>query len=616
MRPRPSANRHRLRLETLEQRDMPSATVWGVPWPDGQHLTLSLAPDGTTISGEQSSLSQVLANAGTSGELALLQAFQTWADYTNVNFGLVSDGGEAFGVGRAIQDDPRFGDIRVGAVPLASDVIAVTSPFNFFNTYSGDVVLNSSQAIGSTYNLYNVALHEAGHALGLPDNNDLSSVMYEYYNGTNGALDANDIAAIQSLYGARTTTATNTSFATAATYTNPVSGSLNSPGETDDFKFSTPLLIPGTTIHLQAEGLSLLEGTVSVYNSRGQLVASTTATSPTSNDLTLKLNNLSGWSTYYVTVSSPSGGVFDVGSYNLTVTNNLTTAVGDVTGGLFGLLGGVGQTLTTATGLVANTLDLNGQVNYNARSNLSSVTETDFYSVLAPNSSGAATETMVASAWTTSNQSLAPRISVFDSFGNPVAFQALTETSGQTTIQVTNAVPGQRYEIEVKSAAAQTGSYALSVSYLSTAILFPLGTSGTLNASTPTDTSGLEVPQSQFMHFVLSAGATTDPNVVLTMTITDANGNVVGTLTASQNDSASVDLFLAAGDYTISITESSTDGCALPPINFALNGIGLTDPVAVSRPNPNSTSTAASASSSSSNATMSPATPSGSTVSN
>src|SRR5580698_7701370 len=181
-RPRP------LNIERLEDRDLPSATVWGIPWPDGQHLTLSLAPDGTNISGVSSSLSQVLAEAGSGSELALLQAFQTWADYANLNYGLVADGGEAFGIGKAIQDDPRFGDIRIGAIPLDSDTVAVTSPFDYFNTYSGDVVLNSAQPIGSTYSLYTVALHEAGHALGLPDNNDPNSVMYQYYTGTNNTL--------------------------------------------------------------------------------------------------------------------------------------------------------------------------------------------------------------------------------------------------------------------------------------------------------------------------------------------------------------------------------------------------------------------------------------------
>jgi hypothetical protein len=593
MPPRPNT----LKIERLESRDLPS-TVWGVPWPDAQHLTLSLAPDGTDISGESSTLSTVLADAGASGELALLAAFQTWADYADINFGLVADGGEAFGVGKAIQDDPRFGDIRVGAVPLDSDVIAVTSPFNYFNEYSGDVVLNSSQPIGTTYNLYTVALHEAGHALGLPDNDDPNSVMYEYYTGTNNMLDATDVADIQALYGARSANATNNSFATALGYTAPVYGVLNSSTDADFYKFTTPLLFTGTTIHLQAEGLSLLDATVSVYNSQGTLVASTTATNPASNDLTLDLNNLAGLSTYYVKVSSPDGGLFDVGSYNLSITNNLDTLLGDVLGGTLDLLGSVGHTLASATDLVANTTGLNAEVNYNARATLNTGAQADFYAVQAPASSSGS-EVMVASVWTLGNQSLTPQIEVFDSQGDPVAFQVLTETSGANTIQVTDAVPGETYKLKVFSNSGQTGSYSLSVSYLSTAISFPMSASGTLNATTSA-TATLQVDQSQVIHFVLTAGAVpSDPNTLVIMTILDSNGNVVATVQTNEDNAASIDVFLGEGTYTVSITEETSDGSALQPVDFNVSAIGITDPVAVASSNPTSNPSGSSGSSSS-----------------
>lgn len=579
-----------LSVEYLEDRDVPSATVWGTPWPDAQHLTLSLAPDGTNISGVASSLSSVLAEAGPSGELALLEAFQTWADYANINFGLVADGGEAFGIGKAIQDDPRFGDIRIGARPLDSDVIAITSPFDYFNTYSGDVVLNSSQPIGSAYNLYTVALHEAGHALGLPDNNDPTSVMYEYYNGTNGSLSASDIAAIQALYGARTPNTTSNTLTTALNYTTPVYAQLNSPTDADYYRFATPLLFTGTTIHLQAEGLSLLDATVSVYNAQGRLVASTTATDPTNNDLTLQLNNLAGLSKYYVEVSSPNGGVFDVGSYNLTITNNLETTVGDLLSGTLGLLGDVGHTLLTATDLVANSLNLSGEVNYNARSSLNTANQTDVYAVQAPPSSSGEPEAMVATVWTLSNQNLTPRIQVFDSMGDPVAFQVLTETSGASTIQVVNAVAGQTYKLVVDSASRQTGSYSLSVDFLSSPILFPMNASGTLNASNSSTSADLEIDQSQTMHFVLSAGAVpSDPNTLVVMTILDGNGNTVATLETTAGNAASLDVFLGVGTYTVTVSEVTSDGSALQPVDFSLDAIGITDPVAVAKTNPTST---------------------------
>jgi hypothetical protein len=375
------------------------------------------------------------------------------------------------------------------------------------------------------------------------------------------------------------------------------------------------LLFSGTTIHLQTEGLSLLDATVSVFNSQGRLVASTTATNPTSNDLTLDLNNLSWLSKYYVEVSSPNGGVFDVGTYNLTITNNLVSTIDDVLGGVLGLLGDVGHTLADATNLVANTVGLDAEVNYNARASLNSGNQTDVYSVAAPASSTGGTLTMVADVWTLGNQNLTPQIEVFDSQNNPVAFQVLTESSGANIIQVTNAVAGQKYKLEVKSASGQTGSYSLAVSYLSSPVQFPMNATGSLNASAPSASANLEIDQSQVMHFVLSTGVVPgDTNTLLEMTIVDSNGNTVATLQAMAGNSASLDIFLGVGTYTVTVTESTSDGSALQGVDFNLSAIGVTDPVGPTPSNPTSTPSGSSGSTSNSSSSSSSSTSSSSTA--
>jgi predicted Zn-dependent protease len=53
---------------------------------------------------------------------------------------------------------------------------------------------------GTNAELYQVALHEIGHALGLADNSDPNSVMYYGSGASNVTLDATDISNIRSLY--------------------------------------------------------------------------------------------------------------------------------------------------------------------------------------------------------------------------------------------------------------------------------------------------------------------------------------------------------------------------------------------------------------------------------
>jgi hypothetical protein len=76
----------------------------------------------------------------------VLQAFQAWADTANVDFGLVADGGQPFGVDGLAQRDPRFGDVRIGAIALASDVLAIAVPQNeaVAGTWGGEVLFNAN----------------------------------------------------------------------------------------------------------------------------------------------------------------------------------------------------------------------------------------------------------------------------------------------------------------------------------------------------------------------------------------------------------------------------------------------------------------------------------------
>src|SRR5439155_4512707 len=84
-----------LNLEHLEDRLAPA--TFGNPWPDS-HLTISFAPDKTQVGDRQSILFKTLnAQASSSSwQAAILKAFQTWAANSNLDFSVVSDGGQPF----------------------------------------------------------------------------------------------------------------------------------------------------------------------------------------------------------------------------------------------------------------------------------------------------------------------------------------------------------------------------------------------------------------------------------------------------------------------------------------------------------------------------------------
>ena len=84
-----------LRLQALEARDNPA--TFGEAWLDGQHVTLSFAPEGTPILGIGSSLGSVLNGLGAnSASTRSSGTFQSWASQTNLNVGIVGDDGSSY----------------------------------------------------------------------------------------------------------------------------------------------------------------------------------------------------------------------------------------------------------------------------------------------------------------------------------------------------------------------------------------------------------------------------------------------------------------------------------------------------------------------------------------
>jgi Matrixin len=596
------------RLEQLEDRLTPSNL--GQPWPDPGHLTLSFVRDGTNAGGAPSGLFNLLnSQASTSSwETEILRAFQTWAVNTNANIGVVSDGGQALGTTGAVEGDSRFGDIRIASKVLAPSAVSTASPFSWSGTtWSGDLLLNSLYQFGTNgqaaYDLYTIALHEAGHVFGLEDTNVSSaSAMYDSYIGPRTGLSAQDIADVQSLYGVRSPDLfnriySNHSFSTAAPISNDPSqlafeADISKLGEADYYKITTPLtaLLGTWTVKVQTSGLSLLVPSVSVYDASYHLLKSAVASNPLNGDLSITISSALPLSSYYIKVTDATSSVFGIGSYRvyLSYHNLVTTLESNVLFPLVNLVGHLYDTIQTALPLLpAFGEDKPDQrFDYVWRDSITDSTDKNFYQIQSPSAPCGTSFVMHTIAWEMDPNGLHPVVHVFDAQQNPIALQVLGNSDGMYSIQIPGMAPSSTYYVEVAAlnpnGPNNTGRFVLGIKFDANHAPVKLDTleSSSLSTASSVSVSTLTMNQNALFHFSLgAANGSTSSSGVVTMVIYDQSGNVVFTINAptSQPPVTGV-VYLSAGTYTVRTSIKSTSGMFLP-INYWLLGELLSDPI-------------------------------------
>jgi hypothetical protein len=342
--------RAQLGLECLETRLTPalSGDAWNFP----KLMTISFVPDGTVI-GPNRETSNLFATfnakfgSTSAWQNVILKAAQVYAQVTNVNFSVIPDNGTPIGGGNYQQGDPGMGDIRIGGFGFSNNsniALAYMPPPDNTDSYSGDLQFNTNLTFttnGQTYDLFSVAAHEIGHALGLAHSTMSTAVMYGYYNGSKPSLTSDDTSSIRSLYSnglGRTEDSydsgptPNTSFAAAANLNFQISQpsltalvqnlDITTTSEKDYFTFAAPTGTSSSlTLKIQSAGLSMLAPKVTIYAAnQTTILGSASGLGQYGTTLSVTINNVFAGEVFYVRVeAADSTSAFGVGAYAMTM---------------------------------------------------------------------------------------------------------------------------------------------------------------------------------------------------------------------------------------------------------------------------------------------------------
>ncbi|MCA9217215.1 MAG: cadherin-like domain-containing protein, partial [Planctomycetales bacterium] len=588
------------------------------------------ANDGVDVAGESNGLDtyfeSVLPNE--SWRETILSAFQQWASETNANVGLVEETGNfAFGAPGARTGDARFGDIRIGARPLATNVHAVSVSHDAFTsgTWSGDVLFNTNVPIESVDQLFSVALHEAGHVFGLGHSDQPNSVMHMHGGAGETALNQQDIANMRSLYGNRSAdsfdaakTNDSLSMASILRLNRRGSGVLGATptvafadlgaNDVDYYKVELPGNYTGpVTIRLRSSGVSLLAPDMRLMDANGNELTRLTSAGSSGDLLVTTLTADQLHNGLSVRVASQNSD-FAIGAYSIAAvfddinTVDVTTLEQITNGQFIELNEDEIETYFEDDEDLFNDDDHSNDDFGSAQevefedsdefrrfqliASLKDVTDKDYFEIETPDTMSGK-EHLIASVRGLDSSSGAPAINVFDEDGNRIESEVLINDGYEYVVQVQNVPAESEFVVEVESqsgSATAIGNYELSVVIRKQPVLMTNLASGVLASSPGNFIREFDVPVSQLMHFVLDVDGSSS-NLV-DVDIRSSTGSIQKLSAAAGSPTSSQSLLVLPGRYTIhgSRDGSPDDGGAL---SFELLTSVVSDPIGLTLIQPN-----------------------------
>ena len=616
-------------LEDLESRVL--LTVSPLLWANDGQISISFAPDGTDIAGQESKLFETFDAIESQAEwqTAVLRAFQTWSDHIAVDFGIVSDSGSPLGVSGSRTADDRFGDIRIGAIELASDVAAVsiTDSAALSGTWTGDIVFNTNSNIQTIDNLYSVALHEVGHLLGLTHTESPSSVMHEHGRLDHIDLSEEDISEAINVNGKRLpdqyeSPVSNDSIIDA-TLLSPIEkgfdagatpivvfADLHDENDVDVFKIESRIRTRSDrgrpedyrgpmSIHLQTSEISLLSPSLTLVDRNGQELGLARSSSVGGATLSLLVDRIDPREEYYIQVkSSGTAPAFAIGSYSLTVSYDelLQTSIDEfsdiVTNPIRGLsqeqihqlmLGrdydsfpGENDSIPRAERLVARP-EFEFNTYFQEYGTISNESASDFYRFSTPNlrENEAVMTTFVRSL---DAGQLIPQVNIYDVQQNVVESRILANGGGELILQ-TELQANTNYFAEVTYADRlfAEGNYSINLSFGHESV--PLDTFLATDVEIGTSVqSRLFIGQTQLFHFAFELQSEKIAEDYALMRILDQSDNTIHQIATRSGDvRSSSAVLMRPGTYRVVFDSFGASETA----SISLLGISLSDPFVV-----------------------------------